>query len=141
MDALRAAAPALAEEVAHALGGAPALTLPALLRLGEGAAPVCLSHLGVLWLLDRCVRLQPVWALPRPPTAADSGRSLRPPRRSSHSGRVSPDDLAALLELCRERAREYQAFELEAQLQARPPAGSFPLAGAAPPPPPPPPPL
>lgn len=30
---------------------------------------------------------------------------------------MSADDLASLLELCRERAREYQSFELEAQLQ------------------------
>lgn len=45
----------------------------------------------------------------------------------THSGRISSDDLLALLELCRSRAREYQFFELEAQLQARHvvTAGSF----------------
>lgn len=41
----------------------------------------------------------------------------RHPHSRTHSGRISVDDLLALLELCRSRAREYQCFELEAQLQ------------------------
>lgn len=42
------------------------------------------------------------------------------PRHRSHTGRVGIDDLLALLELCRTRARHYQSFELEAQLQVPP---------------------
>lgn len=83
----------LLEEVAALLAGRQRahLTLPdlfALVRRGNAALPVDPTHLGCLWVLDR-----------------------------THSGRIGVDDLLALLDLCRSRAREYQLFELEAQLQ------------------------
>lgn len=62
-------------------------------------------------------------ALPSLPTALPLPCYRNPPTPwqahlcRSHTGRVSIDDLLALLELCRTRARHYQSFELEAQLQ------------------------
>ncbi|PRW45239.1 hypothetical protein C2E21_6322 [Chlorella sorokiniana] len=84
---------ALLDEVAWLLRGHARkhLTLPDLLTLvrrGNVVLPVDPTHLGCLWVLDR-----------------------------SHTGRVTINDLLALVELCRTRARHYQSFELEAQLQ------------------------
>ncbi|KAI3426302.1 hypothetical protein D9Q98_008675 [Chlorella vulgaris] len=80
---------ALAEEVTHLLNGRTYLTLADLLQLlrRNVTLPVDLTHLGTLWMLDR-----------------------------SHTGRITMDDLTALLDVCRLRSREYQSFELEAML-------------------------
>lgn len=92
-----------------------------LLRRGNVMFPIDPTHLGCLWVLDRCPRHQTLClARRRSATAASRGaqRALpRPVLCRNHSGRITLDDLAALLELCRSRAREYQSFECEAMLQ------------------------
>lgn len=91
------------------------LVLEEILRFqakGKGGAtiPVDLCHLGVLWVLDRCVVMaRGGWRpdSPSPPSA--------PPR--DHDGRFTLDDLIALAAMCRRRSRCYQSFEYPAQLQ------------------------
>ena len=112
------------------------LTLPDLFALtsrGNVALPVDPTHLGCLWVLDRCARregsLPPHPPPPTPPTRCLTCRlgsqlMIRLPSpppfssrlRRSHTGRITTQDLLALLELCRTRARDYQSYELTAQL-------------------------
>ena len=83
------------------------------------ALPVDPTHLGSLWVLDRCGRDPAASCGQAVPAAAPlllTSTLLSPPftHRRSHSGRITTDDLVALLDLCRTRAKRYQVLPMGA---------------------------